>query len=368
MNTPVPVPPHAAPEYATQPTDPRSRYRAILQDKIDEGVRRAARVIETIHADPPRDQIVRTRAVGFDRSPSDGLRILVGDDSYAPTDFALGQVASRAGIPLAYLRELTASQAAAWQHELAVEILRRHYGQGLEGRILVRSVRGQLRGWLSDRYRRLDSRPLVEALASEATEAGAVPSEGVVTETRVALKVLVPEILEPIRGEYVVVGGEWSNSDFGNGVHSFRTFALRVVCLNGMVRENLLKQVHLGTRLSDDVDFSDRTRRLDTAASVSALRDVVRSALGPQGRARILDTIRAAHERPMTSSQLSAATRTLAKSVQKSVLDAFESQDVINLPTGHTAWRGSNALSWVARNTTDPELRLDLERVAGAVV
>ena len=70
-----------------------------------------------------------------------------------------------------------------------------------------------MRGWLSDRYRRLDSRPFFEALAEEAVRAGAVPVDGVVTETRVALKLVLPEILEPIPGEFLVIGGEWSNSD-----------------------------------------------------------------------------------------------------------------------------------------------------------
>jgi hypothetical protein len=129
-----------------------------------------------------------------------------------------------------------------------------------------------------------------------------------------------------------------------------------------------LKQVHLGGRLSDEIEFSDRTHRLDTAASVSALRDVVRGAFSLVGRDRLLESICASHDRTMNKSQLSTATRALPKTVQKSVLDAFESNDVINLPEGQTAWRASNAISWIARNTVDPELRLDLERAAGALV
>jgi hypothetical protein len=135
-----------------------------------------------------------------------------------------------------------------------------------------------------------------------------------------------------------------------------------------MTAENALKQVHLGGRLSDDLEFSERTHRLDTATSASALRDVVRGALGPAGRDKLMEGIRAAHERAMSKTQLAQATRTLPKPVQKSVGDAFDSADVINLPEGNTAWRASNAISWVARHTQDDELRLDLERAAGALV
>ena len=187
-----------------------ARYRAILQRQIDEGAKRAADVITTIERDQPRDQIVRARAAGFDVAPTHGIRVRVADDWYQPTDFALGQIAGRAGVPLQYLRELAAPQSAPWQHQLASEILGQHHGNAGDVRVLVRSVRGQLRGWVSDKYRRLDSRPLVDALASEARSAGAVPIDGVATETRVAIKVILPRILEPIPGEFLVYGGEWS--------------------------------------------------------------------------------------------------------------------------------------------------------------
>jgi hypothetical protein len=82
----------------------------------------------------------------------------------------------------------------------------------------------------------------------------------------------------------------------------------------------------------------------------------------------MVDAIRAAHQSAMSKQELSVATRTLPKPVQRSVVDAFESADIINLPEGKTAWRASNAISWVARHTEDAELRLDLERAAGAIV
>lgn len=355
------------------PTSTESaRYHAILQKRIDEGAHRAAAVIESIHTNQPKDQIAGTRAVQFlldwggqgaDKPPV--MKVRVGEEAYAPSDYALGQVADRAGMPAKYLRDLTAGDT--WQRELAAHALSRHYANSASERVLVRSVGGQLRGWLSDRYRRLDSRPLVDALALEAGELGAVPVDGTATETRVALKVLLPEVLEPVPGEYLVRGGEWSNSDYGNGTHSFRAFAMRVVCLNGMTRENVLREIHLGGRLNENIAYSDRTYRLDTEASVSALRDVVRGVLGPAATSGFLDGIRAAHERALSPASLKVATKNLDKVTQRAIVDAFESEDVINLPAGKTAWRASNAVSWVARHTEDAEKRLDLERLAGQV-
>ena len=343
------------------------RRRAILQRRIDQGRATAQHLLQSIERDQPRDQIVRAGALGFEPDRCHGIQIRVGDDGYIPTEFALGQIAARARVPGPYLRELTAEDAEPWRLRLAAQILRTHYEHLGSDRLLLRSVRGQLRGWLSDRYRRLDSRPLVDALATEATQLGAVPIDGVATETRVALKLILPQVFEPVPGEFVAYGGEWSNSDFGNGVHSFRTFVLRVICLNGMTGENALKQVHLGTRLHEDLELSDRTYRLDTATSASMLRDIVRRTFR-NGAETLARAIRAAHERSTSVVQLAKSTRNLPKNVQSSIAAAFESPDIINLPVGNTAWRASNAISWVARNTQDAELRLDLERTAGAFV
>ena len=344
-----------------------SAYRAVLQRMIAQGAARATEVLRVIHLDQPRDQIVRTRGADFGVDLGT-LRVKIGDDSYTPSHFALGQIAECAGIPTSYLHELSAPTAKPWQSALAAEILREHYHNLDQQRVLVRSVRGQPRGWLSDRFRRLDSRPLVDALAEEATALGAISIDGMATETRVSLRVILPQIVEVLPSEFICIGGALQNSDVGNGTHSFRVYAVRVVCSNGLTAQDVLRQVHLGGRLSDEVEFSDRTHRLDTEASASALRDVVRSALGPSGRECLIESIRQAAERDFTKARLSQTTRSLPKSVQQSVADAFTSEDVINLPPGQTAWRASNALSWIARNTDNAELKLDLERLAGSLV
>ncbi len=340
------------------------KYQAILQGKIDAGARKAGSVIEMIHTQQPKDVIARTDALKFEAGAT-RVNVIVDGAQLSPSDFAIGQIAGRASVPAAYLRDLMVGDE--WQRNLATEVLSAHFANAKTERVLTRSVNGQLRGVLSDRFRRLDSRPLVDALASEAQSFGAIPIDGVVTETRCALKLLMPQIMQPVPGEWMVYGGEWSNSDYGNGTHSFRAFKLRVACLNGATMENLLREIHLGGKLSDNVSYSDRTHRLDTATSVSALRDIVRAAFSPAGIESMNESVRASHEKKMSGAQLAAATKSLGKPTQKAIVDAFESLDVINLPAGETAWRASNAVSWIARHTKDDETRLDLERIAGSI-
>lgn len=58
----------------------------------------------------------------------------------------------------------------------------------------------------------------------------------------------------------------------------------------------------------------------------------------------------------------------LLKEELKNVRDAFESEDVINLPAEKSVWRVSSAISWIAGKTGDGDRKLELQRLAGAVI
>ena len=97
---------------------------------------------------------------------------------------------------------------------------------------LLRSVSGEVRGFLSDRYRRLNSRPIIEAFATAVQQKGALPYNSYVTDTKVALQAIMPEVYEPIPGEMVAYGLSLENSDFGNEALSIRVYLLRIWCSN----------------------------------------------------------------------------------------------------------------------------------------
>ena len=76
----------------------------------------------------------------------------------------------------------------AWARELLAHNLKTIFANRFgKSRYLLRSVHGEVRGFLSDRYRRLDSRPIIEAFATAVRQKGALPYDGYVTDTKVAL-------------------------------------------------------------------------------------------------------------------------------------------------------------------------------------
>jgi hypothetical protein len=197
------------------------KARAILEKKIEDGRISAGRLIERLNTDAPRDAIIDGRALHF--MPGDqgkGLKISRGGGALTVHRHALNQLGGRASIPTAYLSNLV--EAGGWQTELAVDILGKHYANGGAQKYLARTVQKELRGFLSDKFRRLDSRPLVDAFAMECQKIGAVPVDGTVSDVKVALKAIVPTVYEPVPGEVMAFGLEWHNSDFVAGLHSVR--------------------------------------------------------------------------------------------------------------------------------------------------
>jgi hypothetical protein len=347
--------------------------KSILERHIESGLASARSLFAYVETNTPRDAIARATALEFAPSERSVVVRTRGTDYHSIHKHAGAQLAAKAGIPSAYLSDLANGQD--WQRELAAHALTQHFAHD-EGRYLLRAVpQGngsmdmQLRGFLSDRYRRIDSRPLLHAFAEECEKIGAKPVGGSVSDTRMAVKAIVPQVFEPVPGEAIAFGLEWGNSDYGSAKHTVRAFILRLWCLNGATMENALSEVHLGKRMNEDIEYSRQTYDLDTRHSISALRDVVRGVLGERKIQKHVDAIQQAASANVDWKRAGAL---LSKRLNKGELtrarESFEGPDVINLPPGNTMWRVSNAVSWLAGSTEDTDRKLELERVAGELI
>ena len=392
---------------------------ARMNDIISRGQASAAALLEQVHTQVPQDRLVRGRTLGFryaapntlngtlpeviDLADAQGLteddgtpKIIAAcldqdtpvaepDPDWVPPLLvdvanqtserlhknALSQIAGRAGVPTKYMRELVESQNPELR-ALAIRILETHFKktEREDTRYLSRSVDGEMRGFLSDRYRRLDSRPLLDKFAQHCQEIGAVPVDGTFSDTRVALKAYIPRILEPIPGEPMLIGLEWGNSDFGCGSHTLRVALLRLWCRNGCTFEDAIRNIHLGRRLDDDIAFSRETYDLDTKAAASAMGDIIHHHLSPEQIEKSMAAIAAAHETTISRTSFAATIKkALSKSDAAKVLDAYDNDtDVEHLPSVMgTAWRASNAVSWIA-GTKDGDQKLHMHRLAGKIL
>lgn len=302
-----------------------------------------------------------------------GLMMNMPDGQFSLHANAVGQLADRMGVPQRYLRTLAGGEE--WQVLLAAQILNEHSGWTQRSRVLVRTVGKQVRGVLSDSYRRLNSVEILTAFVEEASNQGAVISDAYMNDTKVWAETILPQpIVVPTKnnGDVVIfAGARFSTSDYGDGAVDMRAFLLNGACLNGMVRESVMRQMHLGAKLPDSLALSQQTYELDTQTTVSAVRDLTRGLFLPENIKEKAYEIQGASEIEVD----------LEKEVKKltsngSLLKA-EGQEVEKLlmkndpndgvQGGSTLWKLTQAITAHARTLT-PERSRELHEISGALL
>ncbi len=362
--------------YNSSKSEQAEKWRGVLENAISKRIGSAVNVIETVKNQSIEDAIVQAKKLNFHATHDDKSDTLATVVMELPNGAekclhpnAINQLAQKTNMPKKFIDAVLG--AGHWGAELIAhnfnEILHNSNGS----KYLVRSVGSETRGFLSDKYRRIDSRPLVDAFASEAQNFGLQPYEGYALDTTIRIRGIIPVIFEPYPGEFIAYGLQWKNSDFGVGGHELGFFSLRPTCLNGACGESVLRQVHLGSRLQDDIQYSAETYRLDTMANISALRDVVRAALNPANIDLQIQTIRMAYEQKITPKEAKEILNAkLTKQDADEVIEAYNSPDIEMMPAGNNVYRLSNALSWVAnlKRESQVEKSLELQQLAGEIM
>jgi len=286
---------------------------------------------------------------------------------------AVGQLAEKMNIPPAYLRSL--ARGDDWQKQLAATVLNEHAMWTDRQRILVRSVGSQVRGVLSDSYRRLNSVDILTAFMEEAGRQGAVVADARMTDTKIWAETILPMpvVIPTVKNGDVVIfmGARFSTSDYGDGAVDMRAFLLNGACLNGMVRESVMKQIHLGSRLPDNLQLSTRTYELDTQTTVSATRDLTKALFSKDAIMRKAIEIQGASEINVDfDSELRKLVR--AGSLNKSDHEGVQKILMHNRPEDgmqgdSTLWKLSQAITAHAREF-EPRRCRELHEISGLLM
>ena len=306
-------------------------------------------------------------------SGEDSLQMNMPDGKFSIHDNAIGQLADRMGIPSRYLRGLASGEP--WAKHLAATLLNEHSGWTQRSRVLVRTVGRQVRGVLSDSYRRLNSVEILTAFVQEAAEQGAVISDAYMNDTKIWAETILPTpITVPTakNGDVIIfAGARFSTSDYGDGAVDMRAFLLNGACLNGMVRESVMKQVHLGSKLPDNLQLSQQTYELDTKTTVSAVRDLTKGLFSKDNLMQKAYEIQGASEIEVDfDHELKRLTRDggLLKQEGKEVEKILMRNDPEDgVQGGATLWKLTQAITAHARELT-PERSRELHEISGQLL
>jgi hypothetical protein len=153
------------------------------------------------------------------------------------------QLADKLKIPYAYFERMREDQPALLDRNVNTWL------QSEDERRMLRTLDGQVRAVLSDRYRRLDNFDLAESVLPILQQLPEVRFESVeLTETKMYLKCITPRLkYEMAPGDVVQAGVVISNSEVGQGTLSVQPLLFRLVCSNGLIAaDRSLRKTHVG--------------------------------------------------------------------------------------------------------------------------
>jgi hypothetical protein len=216
-----------------------------------------------------------------------GILMRVAEESMAMRNRAHQQLAGRIDVPIKYWERMREKAPGL----LAVNA--NHWLAQSDERRLVRTVRGEVRAILSERYRTLDNLDLVEHIIPVLQEKQCRVESCQLTEDRLYLQASFPSLEREVKvGDVVRAGVIISNSEVGSGSVSVKPMIMRLVCSNGMIADRGgIRRAHLGRRLGgsggeDEMPeewIRDETRKAEDAAWWMKVVDSVRGSLDEAG-------------------------------------------------------------------------------------
>lgn len=315
------------------------------------------------------DYLVRSdKAYMSDR---DTLSLMNGEvANYALKPLAHEQLADKLSIPRKYYQRLQKDFP-----ELLVSSVNTLLPATTDS-LLVRTLDGNARAILSNRFRCLDNKPLMENILPPLIAGGFKVVSSELTDTRFYLKVISEQFEADLGHLGVVRGGFWfRNSEVGYSQLAGGLFLEVLACTNGMMftKDYGFAKNHAGKAIdfADAVEsyFSIETRALDDRAYWAKVRDVVGGMVG--SREGFQDAcqkiMRSANDRLDTSDIVR-----LSGGVQETfALTNEESNGVLQyLMKGGdmSCWGLANALTRYSQDVPDYDRATDFEEFGADII
>ena len=231
-----------------------------------------------------KDLVVPSHLVHHSTGDSGRTELVIDEGGsnvrYGVTPLARRQLADKLRIPYTYWERMREEQPVLLDRNVNTWL------QSEEERRMLRTLDGQVRAVLSDRYRRLDNYDLAESVLPILQQLPELKFESVeLTETRMYLKCVTAGLsYEMAPGDVVQAGVVISNSEVGQGTLSVQPLLFRLVCRNGLIAaDRSLRKTHVGRTLGTEDEgiqvYQDDTLRADDKAFFLKVRDVVQAAV-----------------------------------------------------------------------------------------
>jgi hypothetical protein len=303
------------------------------------------------------------------RTDGDGTRIDgLSDESHNVLDHTHRQIGSNLKIPAKHYQRLRVDHPDLLDHTVN-ELWNREPSDRM-----VRTLDGNARAFLSDRYRPIDNIDIAEAtlpILAEHSDMRVVSSE--VTDKRMYLKAVFPSTeLEVKKGDAVQAGVLVSNSEVGLGAVQVALLIFRLFCSNGMISETALRKHHVGGKHDQGDDgpmewLRSETIEMSTKAMMMRLQDTLRGSLESDHFQTVVSNLRDATERKIEGSPEKA----IKQLANRFVMTEKEEHGILRhlIEGGDISQYGvSNAVTRASQDVESYDRATTMERVGGKVI
>src|SRR6266705_1356139 len=272
-------------------------------------------------------------------------------------------------IPAAYYDRMLAERPTLLAHNVNTWLA------ATDDQRLVRTLDGNVRAWVSNRYRVIDNHTVAMAVLPTllAKGSGLRVESCEVTEQRMYIKAVNERLTVDVKkGQPVQAGIVISNSEVGCGAFKIEPLVFILACLNGAIMPDAgLRKYHIGrhtAELDTSVEvFADETRAADDKALMLKMRDVVSAAFDEASfrqTAKLLTvtTGNTIERDPVASVTAAVEVLGLGEKHQPGILTALVKGGDLS------QWGLSNAITTYAQTVKSYEEATELERVGGAVI
>jgi hypothetical protein len=294
-----------------------------------------------------RDFHAPTASLSMLRDSNFHLATNNGGEIMPATDYAHAQMASRIQVPKLYYDRMRRESS------------------------LIRTLRGQMRAFLSNRYRIVDNHDILEMVIPELAEMGSgiKIASCQVTDEKMYLKVINTDLEAAISvGDPVQAGFILSNGEIGNSSISIEPFIYRLVCTNGLILKDHRQRKNHAGRATESADLyaSDTLQAIDEAFKLK-VRDLVRNAISITTFQTAVADLQGAKSNLITGS-VAKAVEITAKAIG---LTESESGSVLNhlIRAGDLSQFGMlNAVTRTAEDTESYDRATEIERLGSSVL
>lgn len=224
----------------------------------------------------------------------------LGNESLDINDLALIQMSQKSDIPASYHRKLLKEDPELLAHNINTL----HRDQPANR--MIRTLDGTARAFMSDRYKRIDNAPILEAILPVLAEHGSnIKIESCdVTDNKMYLKIVSPRLQGEVKvGDVVQAGFVMGNSEVGLGSYYMQKLLYTLSCLNGMIRGDQvgegLRRKHLGSKQDQGILYREETIIAEQRAFALQARDTISALLDEGNFLKTLEDLRETTTRKM---------------------------------------------------------------------